>query len=83
MCFLMCIYLHILDCSTESVCHNAFLDMFLAQAKVRKFDMALGIEKNIFWLQIPIYNALQMQMFQCQYNFGQVKAAMKKRIKKP
>lgn len=45
---------HVLDGAAEGVRDDALLDVLLAQSKVRQLDVALRVQQNILWLQVPI-----------------------------
>lgn len=40
------------------------------KSEVRNMYTEISIHKNIFWFQISVYNVMDMQSLQSQYNLG-------------
>ena len=45
----------------------------LGEPEVNQLDVALSVDQNVFWFQIPINYIFRMQTFDSQYDLGQVK----------
>lgn len=46
------------------------LEALLAEAKICQFNMALTINKNIFWLQVSVHDTLGVKVLQRKDNLG-------------
>lgn len=64
------LYSHVLDCSAERVRENAVPDMFFAQAEVGQFDVALGVQQDVFRFQVSVHDPEKVQMFDGEQNLG-------------
>lgn len=43
-------HLHVLDSATESVCYDAFLNVFFAQTEVGQLYVTFSVKQNVFGL---------------------------------
>ena len=64
---------HILNSSTVSKGFLVIAPALLAQAKVNKFNMSIGSDKNIFWFQVSEDNADFVQVPQRERDLAKIK----------
>lgn len=46
--------------SAKSVSHFVAGDLKLAQTEISQFDMTIGVEDDILWLQVPVNDTISM-----------------------
>ena len=60
---------------------RVFVNRFFAESKICELDMAFGVQEDVLGFQIPVDNALTVQMLQRQRDLGNVKTSLKIKIK--
>ena len=58
------------------VSERVFVDGFFAKSKICQLDVAFGVQKNIFRLQVSVDDALAVQVLQCQSDLSNVEAGL-------
>ena len=64
---------HKLGRSTKSACAGPIPHVFLAQPVIRNLYVAVHSEQNVIELQVAVYDAVLVEVLQCQTNFCRVK----------
>jgi len=65
----------ILGRTAESICHGTISRLlYLRQAEVCDLEMTLGVKNDVLGLQIPIDDAVLVQVLESQHDLSRVKA---------
>ena len=67
---------HILGRAAEGPALLVGADQLLGEAKVGELDIAGGVQQQILWLEVPVEDALVMQVLQRLDNAGRVEASL-------